>query len=72
MDVFIQPDFEEGKQKIALDITISAIVLMLVLCVLKLGIRFLRYRRAYFQAHPDKKEKNTKTNTDSKKGGSET
>lgn len=72
MDVFIQPDFEEGKQKISLDITISAIVLMLVLCILKLGIRFLRYRRAYFKAHPKKKENKTKPNTDSKKGGSET
>lgn len=72
MDVFIQPDFEEGKQKISLDITISAIVLMLVLCILKLGIRFLRYRRAYFKAHPKKKENKTKTNIDSKKGGSET
>ncbi len=70
MDVFIQPDFEEGKQKISLDITISAIVLMLVLCVIKLGIRFLRYRRTYFKAHPKKKENKTKPNTDSKKGGS--
>ncbi len=72
MDVFIQPDFEEGKQKISLDITVSAIVLMLILCVLKLGVRFLRYRRAYFKAHPQKKNTKTKQNTDSKKGGSET
>ncbi len=71
MDVFIEPDFTEGKQKISLDITISAIVLMLVLCVLKLGIRFLKYRRAYFKAHPIKKE-STINHADSKKGGSET
>jgi hypothetical protein len=40
--------------------------------VLKLGVRFLRYRRAYFKAHPQKKKTKTKQNTDSKKGGSET
>ena len=68
LDVFIEPDFAEGKQKISLDITISAIVLMLVLCVMKLGVRFLRYRHAYFKAHPVKKEKNLQA--DSKKGGS--
>lgn len=71
MDVFIEPDFTEGKQKISLDITVSAIVLMLVLCVLKLGIRFLRYRHAYFKAHPVKKETDQKL-ADLKKGGSET
>lgn len=67
LDVFIEPDFVEGKQKVSLDITISAIVLMLVLCVLKLGVRFLRYRRAYFKAHPVKKENNK--HADPKKGG---
>ena len=71
MDVFIEPDFTEGKQSISLDITISTIPLMLVLCILKLGIRFLRYRHAYFKAHPIKKESNIK-HADSKKGGSET
>lgn len=71
LDVFIQPDFTEGKQEIALDITVSTIPLMLVICVLKLGIRFLRYRHAYFKAHPDLKEKKTNNYTDSKKGGSD-
>lgn len=71
MDVFIEPDFTEGKQTIFLDITISAMVLMLVLCVLKLCIRFLQYRRAYFKAHSIK-QKNEVKHTEIKKGGSKT
>ena len=69
MDVFIEPDFAEGKQTISLDITISAIALLLVLCILKLAIRFLRYRHAYFKAHPILKNDQT-IQTDTKKGGS--
>lgn len=69
MDVWIEPDFTEGKQSISLDITISAILLLLVLCILKLGIRFLQYRRAYFKAHPISKKDKT-NHTDAKKGGS--